>query len=148
MANIERLTKLSQLSFKQWREFESGKQAHQSNLWFDNELDTLMILLVDPSTETTVHYIDDQVALLYDPKSNEVVGVQIEDFKTFAQAHLEVEKAWRLKDCCDEHEFKDFGDIVIHFETQKPAVTKEVIKVTDDMVFGSRGSRAMHPMMA
>lgn len=148
MANIDRLTKLSQLSFKQWREFESGKRVHQSNLWFDNELDTLMILLVDPSTETTVHYIDDQVALLYDPKSNEVVGVQIEDFTTFAQAHSEVEKAWRLKDCCDENEFKDFGDIVIHFETQKPAVTKEVIKVTDDMVFGNRGSRVMHPMMA
>jgi len=148
MADIKQLTKLSELNFKRWQEFDKSKREQQSNLWFDNVLDTLMILLVDPATETIVHYIDDQVALLYDPKSNEVVGVQIESFKTFAQAHLEVEKAWRLKDCCDEHEIKDFGDLAIHFETQKPVVAKEVIKVTDDMVFGNRGRRAMLPQMA
>lgn len=148
MANIEQLTKLSELSFTRWQEFDKGKREHQSNLRFDDVLDTLMILFVDPSTETTVHYIDDQVALLYDTKSNEVVGVQIENFKAFAQAHLEVNNAWRLKDCCNENDIKDFGDLAIHFEAQKPQVAREVIRVTEDMVFGKCGKRARLPQMA
>lgn len=45
------------------------------SLRYDSESD---MLIAAPATESIVHYVDERLALLYDPDTLEVVGFQIE----------------------------------------------------------------------
>ncbi|MCS6909089.1 MAG: hypothetical protein NZM11_00745 [Anaerolineales bacterium] len=48
---------------------------------YDRHLDTLFVLFTDPREEHVVHYVDDKVAVLYNPDTLEVIGFQIESFE-------------------------------------------------------------------
>jgi hypothetical protein len=68
---------------------------------YDEDFDALIMLVVPPDTETVVHYLDDEphVALLYEPASLEIVGVQIEDFELSFIPWLEASKReWKLSE--------------------------------------------------
>ena len=66
-------------------------------LHYDEEADTLMLILGSPNVETVVHYVNDDVALLYTPDKLEIVGLQIEDFQSeFVPMYNSLQKVWKL----------------------------------------------------
>lgn len=48
---------------------------------YDETADTLILMISPPSVLTIVHYLDEHVALLYEPDSLEVVGCQVKAFQ-------------------------------------------------------------------
>ncbi len=100
---------------------------------FDDETDVLMLLLVPPETETIVHYIDENVALLYKPEDKEIVGIQIEGFvSNFVNKHNSIAQAWKLS--CAGIELENAWDLhLIASKTQKK-VASEVIRATEKII--------------
>lgn len=103
---------------------------------YDREVDTLMLMFVHPETTDTVgHYVDDNVALLYDPKTKEILGLEIEAFeKSFLPQHANVAKAWSLTQAIQEEKPENFGDVILIFEKAKPKVAREIIKSTTPLL--------------
>jgi hypothetical protein len=129
MAPLKRLVETKSLNTSRLAELLKNKSAVYLN--YDPAFDAVMLLFVSPDVETVVHYIDDQIALLYEPDSLEVVGIQIESFKrSFLLAHANVAKVWRLSDTGVS--MKDLDDLIIGVEQRKPAVAREIVKVTQD----------------
>ncbi|HLE41412.1 MAG TPA: hypothetical protein VI956_07895 [Nitrospirota bacterium] len=65
--------------------------------FYDNEADELVIMLISPDTETTVHYVDKNVGILFQPDNLEIVGLQVEGFqKSFIPSHNSLQDAWKL----------------------------------------------------
>ena len=120
----------------------SKEQQLPVNFHYDPEFDSLILLFVDPNKETIVHYVDDHVALLYEPATKEVVGIQVEAFqKAFIKQYDSVAKAWKLQENCED--INDLGDLVLAFERQKPQVSQEVFRVTEDILH--HGGRTRRP---
>jgi len=116
MARIKRLVSTDKLKTTRWKKMAEGKQRPQWFSHYDDEFDALLLLIVPPTVETVVHYIDDHVALVYEHKSREVVGLQIEDFEhSFLPQHAAVERVWRLSDAGVKLE--DFGDLTLAVKT-------------------------------
>lgn len=97
---------------------------------YDAFMDTLMLLFVSTQVETVVHHLDKHVALLVRPETQEIVGLQIEDFEhSFIPEHEDVRRVWRLREANSEIEWpEDFGDIVLMIERMKPRVLQEVMR--------------------
>lgn len=88
MANLERLTRTDELKLDRLIRFLQNPVG--ANFTYDPTFDAAIILLVPPEVETVVHYLEDDehVALLYDPETMEVVGLQIEGFaRSFLPRH-------------------------------------------------------------
>jgi hypothetical protein len=65
---------------------------------YNDESDTLMLLVIDPDNETIVHYLDKNVAVLYTPDNLEIVGLQVEDFvRDFMPHYNSLKKAWSIR---------------------------------------------------
>jgi hypothetical protein len=95
MAGIKRLIETGELKTNRLRAATSTYSD------YDEDFDALILLVVPPDTETVVHYLDDEphVALLYEPDSLEIVGVQIEDFELSFIPWLEASKReWKLSE--------------------------------------------------
>ena len=78
MAPLRSLVKKRDLKFS-FLNTRTGREPVYIN--YDEELDTLMVLFVDPGREIIVHYLDNNVSILYTPADKTVVGMQIEDFQ-------------------------------------------------------------------
>jgi hypothetical protein len=127
MADLEHLISTNKLKTNRLKTFGSGK--HWLYVKYDAVFDALVMLFVPPETEVVVHYVDDYVGLLYTPDDLEIVGLQVEAFEhSFLAAHDSVNRAWRLRDSCEE--LKDVGDIILAFEKRTPQVAQEVTRVT------------------
>jgi hypothetical protein len=138
MADRRQLVETKELKTKQIQSFLVEQKP--VSFFFDPEVDALMILFNDPCKETIVHFIDDQVALLYEPETLEVVGVQVEAFqKAFLVEHDSVARAWKLREKCSELE--DFGEMIIAVERQKPIVAREIVQITDEILRPRGGPR-------
>lgn len=111
-----------------------AKEGRQSVfVKYDSAFDALIVLVVSPEFETIVHYVNDHVALLYLPDTHEIVGLQIEDFEhSFVPQHEAVSRLWRLRDAGIKLE--NFGDMILAVERIKPAVAREVVKATEDVI--------------
>jgi len=111
---------------------EKAKNKEMPIVRYDREFDSFMLLFVPPMTETVVHYVDDHVALLYEPESREIVGLQIEDFvRSFLPNHASLQKIWRLSEAMGSKEkVKDLGDMIFIVETVKPKMVREVIEAS------------------
>jgi hypothetical protein len=89
-------------------------------------------MFVSPETDTAVHYVDKNVALIFNIESKEVVGIQVEDFeKVFLPVHAALNRAWRLSNIIGSKQIQDFGEIAIVFEEAKPIIAREVIKASE-----------------
>lgn len=128
MAALKQLINPKDLKTNYINFLANGKKL-RSNVHYDKVLDTLFIMLVSPEIETVVHYIDDFVGLVYDPRNLEVVGVQIEGFKEFAQKHQSVEKAWEIKLDCNQVD--DLGDLYSVKDQKEKIFVREVAKVAE-----------------
>lgn len=132
MADLKPLIQTDQLKTNLLSRF--AKNGHnQIFVNYDDDFDALMILIVSPDTETVVHYLDDQVALLYEYETREIVGLQVEAFeKIFVPAHSAVERAWRLSDATGSR-LDNVGDLLLIVESRKPEVAREVVRAASDL---------------
>jgi hypothetical protein len=95
MAGIKRLIETGKLKTNRLRAATSTYSD------YDEDFDALILLVVSPDTETVVHYLDDEphIALLYEPESLEIVGVQIEDFVlSFIPWLKATNREWKLSE--------------------------------------------------
>lgn len=85
---------------------------------YDSPTDSLMILAADPNTSTVVHFIDDQIALLFDAENDSVVGIRVDGFeKKFLKHHRNVRRVWA--------------------EKSELFVAREIVKVAEDVLGGA-----------
>jgi len=111
---------------------------------YNSDSDILMLMFVPPDVETIVHYIDEHVALLYDPENQEVVGFQVEAFqRAFLPQHSSVENAWKLSD--SGKELQDLGDLSLAFEAGKSEIARELTNITERLI---DLPNALHPVPA
>lgn len=105
---------------------------------FDEDSDELMLMFIDPNVETTVHYIDSNVGILFRPETLDIVGLQVEGFvKSFAHEHSEVEAAWSLSEAlaAQEHkQFKNLKDLQLFMKEKELNVALEIIKVSEPVL--------------
>lgn len=134
MTDMHRLVPTDSLKITRLAEAGKGR----AYLHYDPVFDALMILFVSPDTETVVHYVDDHVALLYEPETREVVGLQVEAFeRSFVPRHDAVRRVWRLSEATDT-KIEDLGDMIFAVEARTPEVTREVVRASAPAL-GSRG---------
>lgn len=101
------------------------------HVFYDGEADELLIQIVPPERETIVHYIEDRnVALLYEARTREIVGLQIEGFQnSFLQKHDTLSKVWTKT-----VQVKDFGELMLIFQKIQPVIAKEVVKASHQII--------------
>ena len=100
---------------------------------YEEETDVFMLLLADPATETVVHYVDENVAILYIPDSYEIVGLQIEDFvNQFMPKFNSLQKAWKLSDLGIRP--GNLWDLTLVVEEQKITLALEVLKAAEPLI--------------
>jgi hypothetical protein len=128
MATLERLVKNKDLKMNYVSSLAKGIPT-KTYVHFDKILDTFFVMFVSPETETVIHYIDDYVGLMYDPQNLEVVGVQIESFKEFAQQNQSIEKAWEIKIDCAKVD--DLGDLYTVKDKKEKIIAREIAKVAE-----------------
>lgn len=76
--NIPRLVKSKELKFNLFHQFL--RTLHFVK--YSENLDYLFVRFAKPREGIVVHYLlDDYIALVYEEKTKEVIGIQIEDFQ-------------------------------------------------------------------
>ena len=101
---------------------------------YDKELDVLMILVVPPTIETTVHYLDDHVAIL-NTNELEIVGLQIEDFEIeFVPMYNSLQKVWRLSDFGVKKTGGNVWDLTLAVEEKQLMVALEVVRAVEPIL--------------
>lgn len=128
MATIDRLVETNELKTTVWKEQIANPRVRPYFLYNDL-VDALTLLVVDPIRPKITHYIDDYVALLYDPDSLEIIGVRVEAFERgFLPSYVGLQKVWRL--CDKDAALKDFGDLTIFVQRMEPLITTEISRIT------------------
>lgn len=131
MSEIERLLETRKLKTSRLK--AAMDKDHIRWMDYDPRSDILMLMIVPPTQETVVHYIDEYVALLYEPDTNEVVGFQVEAFEhSFMPEHAPLAAVWRLSDTGVE--LDDVRDLLFVFEGKKRDVARELTSITNDLL--------------
>jgi hypothetical protein len=100
---------------------------------YNNESDILMLMVAPPDTETVVHYLDHNVAVLYTPDDLEIVGLQVEDFESeFVPLYDSLKKTWRLRDT--EIKRGSIWDLTLAVEEKKVSFAIEVVKAAQPVL--------------
>jgi uncharacterized protein YuzE len=90
---------MSDLQTTLLKDYINGKLS-PSTVRYDPSFDAFTILFTDPSVETTVFYLDDHIALLYNHETDQVVGVQVEGFvRYFLPRHAELMQDLQISRC-------------------------------------------------
>jgi len=132
MARLKRLVETSQLNTNLWKE-RAGKKEFKSYIKYNEIVDSLSLLIVPPTKRKIVHYIDDHVALYYDPESMEVIGVRVEAFeRSFLPKYAELKKAWCLSDTGKQ--LRDYHDLLIAVEYHRPQIAIEITKIAGGLL--------------
>ena len=135
MAGIPRLIDTSELKTALWHNAVKDDSSHVS-IYYNDRVDAITLLIVSPKVQNIVHYIDDHVALLYNPENNEIIGVRVESFqKSFLPKYAQLEKVWKLSESGVRVE--NFGDLIIavkKYEEQRPLIANEISRITGRLV--------------
>jgi hypothetical protein len=124
MAEIERLVQTN--SLKTAELIKAISRHQRPYLVYDPESDELLLQFVSLENATIVHYVDEHMAFLYDPNSNEIVGFQVEAFqKSFLPKHESIRHVWRLSDTGIQLE--NMEELVVVFERTKQAIAREIV---------------------
>lgn len=108
------------------------KEKRQIQLSYDSRFDALVLFFDSKEKESIVHHIDEYVGLLYDPRTKEIVGIQIECFKeNFLPKHDEIQRVWK---CSEPDQIKDLGDMIIVIEQVKPKIAHAVFQASRDLL--------------
>lgn len=131
MAALECLMPTKKLQTKLWRMFFENSQ-NPEDFFYNKELDALSLRIIPREEETIVHYIDEHVALLYQPGDCEIVGIRIEGFESsFLPKYTDLQKDWRLSANCEGLE--DFGDMLITVKKIESDFSKSITDVTSEL---------------
>ena len=131
MTRMERLVDTEELKTEQL--FRSIDRGQVGIMDFDPLSDILMLMIKPRLTETVVHYIDKNVALLYEPDTLEVVGFQIEGFeRSFMPQHEAVGNIWRLSDAGVE--LANVRDLLLRIELTRLAMARELRRISQDLL--------------
>ena|SRR5688572_15371766 len=66
------------------------------NMYYDEYVDALTLLLIPTDEEWTVHYVDEHVGFIYLAESFELVGIYIEGVQHgFIEKHEELSQVWQ-----------------------------------------------------
>ncbi len=100
-------------------------------VYYDQENDTLLIQVIPPQNEIIIHFLDDEnVALLYEAKSKEIVGIQVEEFqKSFIPKHAGLKDFWTMS-----LQIKDVGELLVAGETNRAKIAEEVVKASKSVI--------------
>ncbi len=132
MATIPTLVQTHQLKTGLLRTL-SKSHAVQLTVDYDRHFDAFMFLIAPNDKELIAHYVDGNVALLYQAETLEVVGLQIEAFeRNFLASHDTVRRIWKLSDTGEKLE--NLGDVLFAIERLKPQMAREIVKATEDML--------------
>ena len=129
MDKIKQLVKTSQLKTSYLSNF------HQNKIFFhyDDLSDSLMILFISPDRETIVHYLDKYVAILYTPKDNEIVGLQVDYFQSdFVPMYEDLQREWCLSNFIVKDE--SFWDLTLSVESKKISIALGIIKAKQNVI--------------
>lgn len=129
MAVVKSLVSINELKCNLLMDLAKGEKQ-KDFMYYDEDLDELILLAADPRIETVVHYIENEpnVAIIYQADTLEIVGLQIEDFeKVFLPKYSKVEKAWRLSDCV---QVENLWDMTVIVDQRKPRVAKEIARAS------------------
>src|SRR2546423_1552101 len=98
---------------------------------YEAELDALFMSFVPPHVETAVYYVDGDVAVLYNRNTRQIVGVQIEAFRSHFLAQHETLRDLFNADLpmtkADLGELLRWGELL---RQKKQAFANEVTKAT------------------
>jgi uncharacterized protein YuzE len=131
MAGIRNLIDKKELNTSLLDKFISAPATTISSVEYDDEFDALYVMLVDCPRETVAYYLDDQIAVLFDPGNKEVIGIQVESFrKVFLKRHHEMQSAWDIK----KPRPIDFGDLSKLRRSREPAIALRVAKITEQLI--------------
>ena len=131
--DLQKLVSTSSLKTGKLRKLEKDPHAHLS-LRYDKIVDSLIILFVSPETETIAHFLDRHVALLYEARSKEIVGLQVENFQNgFLPLHSSVQKVWRLSEALKGQKLENLGEMILRIEEMKPRVVEEVVRASPSL---------------
>ena len=92
-------------------------------------------MLVDCQRETVLFYINNDIALLLDAQTKEVVGIQVESFKkTFLKRNVKLQQMWKIQKGNTENSISDLGDLFNVRKRREPAVAQEVVRITEELI--------------
>jgi hypothetical protein len=103
------------------------KRGGKVYAFYSKSDDTFIMQIVPPQDETIIHFLDDEnVSLIYEAISKEIVGIQIEAFRSnFLPKHSTLEKVWNVKIAIE-----DFGELLLNVEDRQPQIAREVFKAS------------------
>lgn len=150
MAGIEPLISINELKVTKLKEFFASKKQPPL-VHYDDDFDAFTILIAPICTLTAVYPVDDQVGLLYQADTLEIVGLQIEAFEhSFIPQRASVRKVWRLSDACEDLSLEDVGDMILAVEKRTSEVVREVARATEPILQENAApvARALEPILA
>jgi hypothetical protein len=106
--------------------FMQDEAATPYSIDYDPVFDALFVYIKPAKKETIVQYVTDRLGLIYEYKTKEVIGVQIDAFnKKFLKEYPKLRKAWEFEDC------GDFASASREIEERKPIIAREVVQVAE-----------------
>jgi len=88
MVELKRLLETSELKTTLLKDVLDKKK--QPRLHFDDRVDCISLIFVEPQSKKIVHYLDENVSLLYDLETKEILGLMIESFeRSFLPQYIE-----------------------------------------------------------
>jgi hypothetical protein len=131
MAQIKRLIETDQLKTDCLK--EAAQRGEPLYFHYNRRSDNLMLLIVPRTTETVVHYIDDHIALLYEPNTLEVVGFQVEALQhNLLPNNPTFRNVWVFSESGEKVE--DLQDLNLIFERKKREVARELIHTAENIL--------------
>ena len=130
MASERELIKLNELNLELFEKFTNDNNAIPYSIEYDSKFDALFLYFKQTKKSTVVHYLDDNLGLIYEFKTKEVIGIQFEGFnKSLINKYPELRKAWEMNSKCGT-----FGDIVQAYTSRKSVVAREIAHVAESVI--------------
>ena len=112
MAGVKPLVDLKELDLSLLSKIKAGNLPirHSS---YDKSQDTLILSYIDPSSMVVSYFLDDNIALLYNPKNKVVTGFQIENLKEILDENSAIMRAWSVEFKCDKrYTISELSDVL------------------------------------
>lgn len=121
---MTQLVKNSELKSEYWRTMQQSKKD-ANHIYYDKELDTLVLSVDCPQERIITHYIDSCVALLYRYSDKELIGIRIESFSKRFTSHLKEYGTWKLSE--NDVHIDGIDDMLFSLKIQNISKPEETI---------------------
>jgi len=112
---LKDLIQLKNLKTKRITKFSGGMVY----IRYDAVIDAFYLMVAPPATETAVYHLDDQIGLIFEPETREVVGFQIEAFqRVFAGKHAALMESLAAEES---------ANVFTAMTRQKPLIVRNIV---------------------